>query len=127
MLGAQAVEHQLSFQQALVHKEVVVEIACSAKSAGRSEFLGVLYDELARFALGKLRVACSCVLLITLFVRKKWEDLCGKMGDRFDLELATKHDAVPTCCYGVFVRFAWNDRPIIFRRWSDKLKPCTTL
>ena len=51
-LGAQAVDHQLSFQQALVHKEVVVEIVCSAKSAGRSDLLGVLYDELARCVLG---------------------------------------------------------------------------
>jgi hypothetical protein len=50
-LGAQAVEHQLSFQQALVHKEVVVEIACSAKAAGRSDLVGVLYDELARWVL----------------------------------------------------------------------------
>ena len=57
-LGAQAVEHQLSFQQALVHKEVVVEIACSAKSAGRSDLLGVLYDELARCVLGVVRIVC---------------------------------------------------------------------
>ena len=55
-LGAQAVDHQLSVQQALVHKEVVVEIACTAKSAGRSELLGVLYDELARCVLGVVRI-----------------------------------------------------------------------
>ena len=55
-LGAQAVEHQLSVQQALVHKEVVVEIACTAKSAGRSDLLGVLYDELARCVLGVVRI-----------------------------------------------------------------------
>ena len=104
-LGAQAVEHQLSFQQALVHKEVVVEIACSAKSAGRSELLGVLYDELARFAPGGVRLVCSCVLLFVFFVRKKWEDLSGKLGDRFDLESATKRDAVLACLYCTFVRF----------------------
>ena len=57
-LGAQAVDHQLSVQQALVHKEVVVEIACTAKSAGRSELLGVLYDELARCVLGVARIVC---------------------------------------------------------------------
>ena len=55
-LGAQAVDHQLSVQQALVHKEVVVEIACTAKSAGRSDLLGVLYDELARCVLGVVRI-----------------------------------------------------------------------
>ena len=47
-LAAQAVDHQLTYQQALAHKEVVLEIAFSAKAAGRSELLGVLYDELAR-------------------------------------------------------------------------------
>ena len=103
-LGAQAVDHQLSFQQALVHKEVVVEIACSAKSAGRSELLGVLYDELARFAPGGVRLICSCCLLIVFLFRKKWEDLSGKLGDRFDLETATKRDTVPACLYGAFVR-----------------------
>ena len=55
-LGAQAVDHQLSVQQALVHKEVVVEIACTAKSAGRSDLLGVLYDELARCVPGVVRI-----------------------------------------------------------------------
>jgi hypothetical protein len=49
-LGAQAVDHQLQFCQALLHKEVVLEIACSAKSGGRTDLLGVLYDELARLA-----------------------------------------------------------------------------
>ena len=57
-LGAQAVDYQLSVQQALVPKEVVVEIACTAKSAGRSELLGVLYDELARCVLGVVRFVC---------------------------------------------------------------------
>ena len=57
-LGAQAVDHQLTVQQALMHKEVVVEIACTAKAAGRSDLLGVLYDELARCVLGVVRIVC---------------------------------------------------------------------
>ena len=96
-LGAQAVDHQLSFRQALVHKEVVVEIACSAKSAGRSDLLGVLYDELARCVLGVVRFVCPCVLLFAPGFRKKWEDLSGKLGGSFNLAEATKRDAVPTC------------------------------
>ena len=50
MLAAQAVDHQLQFRDALAHKEIVLEIACSAKSGGRTDLLGVLYDELARCA-----------------------------------------------------------------------------
>ena len=52
MLGAQAVEHQLGFGQALLHKATVCEIACTAKAGGRTDLLGVLYDELARSYLG---------------------------------------------------------------------------
>ena len=47
-LAALAVEHQLPFGQSLLHKEVVLSIATAAGAGGRSELLGVLYDELAR-------------------------------------------------------------------------------
>ena len=42
---------QLHFEEAVHHKRVVAEVAARAsasKNAGRSAFLGVLYDELAR-------------------------------------------------------------------------------
>ena len=48
-LAAVAVDHQLNMDQAMLHKEVVLSIACAAPANGRSELLGVLYDELARF------------------------------------------------------------------------------
>ena len=47
-LAALAVEHQLDFSLSLLHKEVVLAIATAAAAGGRSELLGVLYDELAR-------------------------------------------------------------------------------
>ena len=47
-MAALAVEHQLPFGQSLLHKEVVLSIATAARAGGRSELLGVLYDELAR-------------------------------------------------------------------------------
>ena len=47
-LAAQAVDYQLCVKDALTHKEVVLEVAFSAKAGGRTELLGVLYDELAR-------------------------------------------------------------------------------
>ena len=47
-IGAQVVEHQMEFKQSLLHKEVVISVACSASAGGRSDLLGVLYDELAR-------------------------------------------------------------------------------
>ena len=48
-LAALAVEHQLEFGLSLLHKEVVLAITTAAAAAGRSELLGVLYDELARY------------------------------------------------------------------------------
>ena len=47
-LAALAVEHQLEYVQSLLHKEVVMAIASAAPASGRSDLLGVLYDELAR-------------------------------------------------------------------------------
>ena len=47
-LAALAVEHQLEYGQSLLHKEVVMAIASAASASGRSDLLGVLYDELAR-------------------------------------------------------------------------------
>ena len=47
-LATVAVDYQLTMDQAWLHKEVVLSIACAAKANGRTELLGVLYDELAR-------------------------------------------------------------------------------
>ena len=50
-IAAQVVDHQMEFKHSLLHKEVVITVACSASAGGRSELLGVLCDELARSAL----------------------------------------------------------------------------
>ena len=47
-IASQAIPGQLTMQQALLHKDVVINIACAAPAAGRTDLLGVLYDELAR-------------------------------------------------------------------------------
>ena len=47
-LAGEMVEHQLTFAQAMRHKEVVLEVAFAAMASGRSSLVGVLYDELAR-------------------------------------------------------------------------------
>ena len=47
-LAAVAVDYQLDMDQALLHKEGVLSIACAAKANGRTELFGVFYDELAR-------------------------------------------------------------------------------
>lgn len=89
-----------------MHKEVVVEIACSAKAAGRTDLVGVLYDELARCVLGAVRIGCPCLLLTVPVSRKKWEDLSGKLGDGFNLAEATKRDAVLRYALGVVSSYA---------------------
>ena len=59
-LGAQAVDHQLSMKEALLHKDVVINVACSAYASGRTDLLGVLYDEVARPVVrAHLCVACG--------------------------------------------------------------------
>ena len=49
VLAAQVVDHQLEFRLALLHREVVQSVACAAAAGGRTDLLGVLYDEMARF------------------------------------------------------------------------------
>ena len=58
-LAAQVVDHQMEFKQSPLHKEVVISVACSASAGGRSDLLGVLYDELARSAF--LVSDCTCL------------------------------------------------------------------
>ena len=65
-LAALAVEHQLDFSVSLLHKEVVLAIATAAAAGGRSELLGVLYDELARCWL-LLPLGCVSSPPFTLF------------------------------------------------------------
>ena len=47
-IASQAIPGQLTMQQAVLHKDVVINIACSAPAGGRTSLLGVLYDEIAR-------------------------------------------------------------------------------
>ena len=47
-LAGEMVEHQLTFAQAMRHKEVVLDVAFAAVTSGRSSLVGLLYDELAR-------------------------------------------------------------------------------
>ena len=58
-LAAQLLDHQMEFKQSLLHEEVVISVACSASAGGRSDLLGVLYDELARSAF--LVSDCTCL------------------------------------------------------------------
>ena len=39
---------QMDFADAMRHKSVVTEVACSALKEGKRSLLGVLYDEVAR-------------------------------------------------------------------------------
>ena len=57
-LGAQAVDHQLSTKEALLHKDVVINVACSAYASGRTDWLGCLYDEVARPVGSRPRLCC---------------------------------------------------------------------
>ena len=91
-LAALAVEHQLPFGQSLLHKEVVLSIATAAGAGGRSELLGVLYDELAR--LGSVGLPTLCCVSPFASCRKKWEDLAGKLGKAFDIVAASARDEV---------------------------------
>ena len=95
-LAALAVEHQLDFSLSLLHKEVVLAIAMAAAAGGRSELLGVLYDELARCCLLlPLRCVSSPFHPLSLVIaRKKWEDLSGKLGEAFDIGSASARNEV---------------------------------
>ena len=55
---AGAVLNQFTFQMAMKHKAVVMEIAVTAQAENRGPLLGMLYDEIAR---------CVCSLTITWF------------------------------------------------------------
>ncbi len=45
-----AIAGQMRYPSALVHKQIVMKIACRAKSEKKSMILAVLYDRLVRFA-----------------------------------------------------------------------------
>ena len=96
-LAALAVEHQLDFSLSLLHKEVVLAIAMAAAAGGRSELLGVLYDELARccfvVAVG-VRFSPFTHFRLLFRARKKWEDLSGKLGEAFDIGSASARNEV---------------------------------
>ena len=78
-LASQAIPGQLTMQQALLHRDVVINVACSAPAGGRTDLLGVLYDEIARSPFLFLR----CFPSLHSCLRKKWEDLSGKLGRSF--------------------------------------------
>lgn len=69
---------QMTFADAVSHRMLVVEIATTAKTQGRSPLLGVLYDELARSVFTHILSSRS-----TCLFRKEWEDLSLKLGDKF--------------------------------------------
>ena len=98
-LAAQVVEHQMEFKQSLLHKEVVISVACSASAGGRSDLLGVLYDELARSAFWVFRLYLS----FSTPVRKKWKDLSGKLGKSFDMASVSLRDEALCCAGGVLL------------------------
>ena len=81
---------QLSFEHAVLHKEVVMEVAAVAQVEGRSAFLAVLYDELVRSC--GCRVAC--VRISAVLGRKRWEDLAEKLGSAADVgrEVGALHE-----------------------------------
>ena len=97
-LAALAVEHQLDFSLSLLHKEVVLAIAMAAAACGRSELLGVLYDELARCCFFVVAVGVhfspSTHFRLLFRARKKWEDLSGKLGEAFDIGSASARNEV---------------------------------
>ena len=95
-LAALAVEHQLDFSLSLLHKEVVLAIATAAAAGGRSELLGVLYDELARccFVLPLWCVPPPLHFLLVSRARKKWDHLSGKLGEAFDIGSASARNEV---------------------------------
>ena len=77
MLAAQAVDHQLQFRESLLHKEVVIEIACSAQSGGRTDLVGFLHDEFARLsALVQCALGMRCVCWISVY--EQVEGLVGQ-------------------------------------------------
>ena len=84
-------------KEALLHKDVVINVACSAYASGRTDLLGVLYDEVARPVVSRPRFVLLAVVLVH---RKKWEDLLGKLGSSFDLGKASLRDEVfrGLCC-----------------------------
>lgn len=53
-----AVLKQLSFKNAMKHKAIVAEVACSAKSRGKLPILGVLFDEVSRRGCLHCYLAC---------------------------------------------------------------------
>ncbi len=56
-----AIADQMHYASALVHKQLIVKIACRAKSERRSTMLAVLYDRLARSAFFTEVVVHMCV------------------------------------------------------------------
>ena len=47
---AAAATNQMSFKASMSHKNIVVDVAMTAASENRRPLLGVIYDEVARFA-----------------------------------------------------------------------------
>jgi hypothetical protein len=85
LLSAAAVLEQLSFKAAMQHKATVAKVATGLAAKGRSQLLGVLFDELARC--GIFQFVLMLGMRIGVFdARKHWESESGKMGDHFDVE-----------------------------------------
>ena len=69
---AAAMLQQMTFEQTQSYKQIIIEIAVSAHSDGRSSILGVIYDELMRFV-------THCHLIELLCVACVWQAAhCGR-------------------------------------------------
>ena len=86
VLQGAAVLKQFSYKSAMKHKALVAEIACNAKTTGQLPILGVVYDEVCRYAFMCAVIAVSPLCVMLLCCRKHWEEESGKKGDRFNVE-----------------------------------------
>ena len=68
---------QMDFADAMRHKSVVTEVACSALKEGKRSLLGVLYDEVAR----QVKKPGSNTLQSVFFFSVCKERLGGALGE----------------------------------------------
>ena len=77
---------QMSMSTAIKHKHNVMSIAERGVAHGRKEFLGVLYDELARWADLWGSTHARATSYVFVHCRTEWEDMSGKMSRLFKID-----------------------------------------
>ena len=82
-LAAHALD-QMKFSAAMSHKCIVQELASSAGAEGRKPLLGIVYDDVARWA----RSWFVLVVFISFACSREWEDMAGKRREKFDVNVA---------------------------------------